>query len=103
MPKNPELPEDQESKSRSKTAASSASQPDLRADAAETQTQGVMLGELLGFSRWLLVIPFVLVVLYVAGQIALMRQPVVAAADTRSMLSADYSPWEFASFAPVEY
>ncbi len=96
MTASPETPNDRGSQSRFKAVISTLSQVNLRAG------REVPVGEVLGFSRWLLVIPFVLFVLFIAGQVALMRQPVVAAADTRSMLSADYSPWEIASFAPVD-
>jgi len=54
-----------------------------------------------GFGRWSLVIPLVIAILFACGQVALLRPEDVAAADTGSQLSADYSRWEKISFAPL--
>lgn len=100
MPTDPTPPPDRVSTCGLKSVAGYLAQIGLRTGAA--LYKGGYKDDLLGFSRWLLVLPIVLVVLFACGQIASLRQPVVAAADTRSKLSADYSPWGFASFAPVD-
>ncbi len=50
--------------------------------------------------RWLSLIPVVLLFLTVCGQLALTK-PKSPAADTRSLLQADYQPWPFIVFRPV--
>lgn len=54
-----------------------------------------------GFGRWSLIIPLVITILLVCGQVAVIRPADVSAADTGSQLSADYSRWENISFAPL--
>ena len=57
--------------------------------------------QLRAFLGWLLVVPFILLLLFGCGSMALVgSRP--AYADTRSMLSADYGPWPFAIFGPVD-
>ncbi|HEX9676996.1 MAG TPA: hypothetical protein VGA07_13560, partial [Anaerolineales bacterium] len=51
--------------------------------------------------RWLLLMPLILLLLFGCGSMAMVgARP--AYADTRSMLSADYAPWPFAIFGPVD-
>ncbi|HLF80189.1 MAG TPA: hypothetical protein VI410_00340, partial [Anaerolineales bacterium] len=51
--------------------------------------------------RWMLLIPIILLLLFGCGSMAMVgSRP--AYADTRSMLSADYGPWPFTIFGPVD-
>lgn len=53
------------------------------------------------FSQWLLVVPFTMVVLFAAGQLAIFGDIGIAFADAPSNLSAEYSPWSFIPVHPV--
>jgi len=51
--------------------------------------------------RWLLFVPLILLLVFGCGSLALIQtQP--AFADTRSLIAADYQPWEFTVFKPVD-
>lgn len=52
-------------------------------------------------SQWLLVVPFIMVVLFAAGQLAIFGDTAIAFADASSNLSAEYSPWSFIQVHPV--
>jgi hypothetical protein len=58
-------------------------------------------GQLRELAGWLIIVPVVLLILFGCGQLALLRQPPVTYADTRSQLSADYHPWTPVVFAAV--
>jgi hypothetical protein len=51
--------------------------------------------ELRVFSKWLLVVPLVLSLILSFGQLALLQKSEVRSSNSRSRLSAEYSPWEF--------
>ena len=53
------------------------------------------------FSQWLLLVPFIILVLFGAGQLAIFGKTAIAFADTPSSLSAGYSPWSFLPVHPV--
>ena len=64
------------------------------------QHEGVLRGGR-GLIPWLLVVPAILLLLFGCGSLA-MVSPSPTYADTRSMLSADYGPWPFTIFGPVD-
>ena len=50
--------------------------------------------------RWFVLIPVVLAILFGCGTCALIS-PSEAQADTRSQIHADYAPWPFTIFNPI--
>ena len=53
------------------------------------------LEQLRTFSRWLLVVPLVLTLIFSIGQLAMHLNAGIQLTRTNSSLSAEYSPWEF--------
>ncbi len=51
--------------------------------------------------RWLVFIPLILLLIFGCGSLALI-QPSPAHADTRSHIEADYQPWEYTVFKPID-
>ena len=51
--------------------------------------------------RWLVFIPLILLLIFGCGSLALI-QTAPASADTRSHIAADYQPWEFTVFKPID-
>lgn len=51
--------------------------------------------QLRGFAQWLLIVPFVMLLLFGCGQLAIFTSTRMAEADTLSSLSAEYGPWSY--------
>ena len=51
--------------------------------------------------RWLFFVPLILLLIFGCGSLALI-QPGTVHADARSYMAADYQPWEFTVFKPLD-
>src|SRR5574341_129974 len=65
------------------------------------QTPESRRDQLQGLAGWLFIVPIVLAILFGCGQLALTGGAPAARLDTRSKLTADYSPWEYVIIPPV--
>jgi hypothetical protein len=59
---------------------------------SESQSQ---LERLRVLSQWLMIIPFVMLILFSCGQIGILTSRKIAEANTQSNMEADYGPWSY--------